>query len=405
MNSGSSAIDLYNCLKRVISEKNIPFTNLIGFISDSCNVMFGNHNSVYSLLKADAPNIVCIKCSCHLIHLAASKACMILPRSVEDLLRNVGSHFSRSAGRQERFKDFQEFFKTDIHRILLPSNTRWLSLKQCVDRTLEQYNPLEAYFREEVFRDPSKTTEDILNTFANKFNIVYLEFMSYTLGLLTEFNILFQSETALLYKLKPETATLLRTLCANFMKREKTSNKNVFDLNHKNPDFFCSLDQIYLGIAANESIADLKNNASENEVTLFLKNCLQFYIELVSQIKKRFVFDDDVFDIVSIVDPMNAQSFSVRTLAKVTKRFPILKECINCQELDNEWRDHAHIDFKEMGMDPTKTAEEYWKQVFEFRNRAGVAHENITLDILPGLTDQYIRELAPSRQLSVIKFD
>ncbi|KAJ8928870.1 hypothetical protein NQ314_018505 [Rhamnusium bicolor] len=189
--------------------------------------MFGEHTSVYALLKAESPNIACIKCSCHLIHLAASKACMVLPRSVEDLIRNVGSHFSRSAGRQERF----------IHRILLPPNTRWLSLKQCVDRILEQHDPLEAYFREQVFRDPSKTTDEILNTFSNKFTKVYLEFMSYTLGLLTEFNTLFQSEAPLLYKLKPKTELLLQTLCANYLKRECISNTKVFELNHTKPLF------------------------------------------------------------------------------------------------------------------------------------------------------------------------
>ncbi|KAJ8917902.1 hypothetical protein NQ315_002594 [Exocentrus adspersus] len=194
MLNGSNASELYKCLKQVIVEKNIPFSNLVGFSSDTTNVMFGEHNSVYTLLKSDLPNVVCVKCSCHMIHLAASKACKILPRSVEDLLRNVGSHFNRSSGRTERFKEFQEFFNTEIHKILLPAMTRWLSMKQCVDRILEQYDPLEAYFREEVFRDPSKTTEEILDTFSNKFTRMYLEFMSYILGLLTEFNKLFQFE-------------------------------------------------------------------------------------------------------------------------------------------------------------------------------------------------------------------
>lgn len=90
-----------------------------------------------------------------MIHLAASKACLKLPKHVEDLLRNVGSHFSRSYGRQVAFQEFQEFFHVKIHKILSHSVTRWLSVKQCVDRILEQYEPLKAYFTEIVFEDPS----------------------------------------------------------------------------------------------------------------------------------------------------------------------------------------------------------------------------------------------------------
>lgn len=137
----STAADLYNCLKTTITTKGIAFENLVGFSSDIANVMIGEPNSVFSRLRSELPAIVCMKCSCHMMHLAASKACLQLPRSVEDLLRNIGSHFSRSHYHylQLKFKEFQEFFKTDIHKILSPTTTRWLSLKSCVDRVLEQY--------------------------------------------------------------------------------------------------------------------------------------------------------------------------------------------------------------------------------------------------------------------------
>lgn len=37
--------------------------------------------------------------------------------------------------------------------MLSSSNARWLSLKACVDSTLEQYDVLKEYFRTEVFED------------------------------------------------------------------------------------------------------------------------------------------------------------------------------------------------------------------------------------------------------------
>lgn len=64
-----------------------------------------------------------------MINLSANKACLKLPRSLEDLLRNIGSHFNRSAKRVEQFKEFQEYFETSLHQILSLSQTRWLSVK------------------------------------------------------------------------------------------------------------------------------------------------------------------------------------------------------------------------------------------------------------------------------------
>lgn len=368
--NGATAIDLYNCLKNVILEKRIPLTNLVGYSSDTTNVMFGDNQSVYVLLKADLPYIICVKCSCHLIHLAASKACLTLPRSIEDMLRNVGSHFSRSSARQGKLREIQEFFKIEIHKILLPANTRWLSLKHCVDRVLEQYDALIAYFHVESLSDHSRTTEEITNVITNPISKLYLEFMSYTLGLLIEFNKLFQSEAPLLYRLKPETESLLKIIYSNFLKRE-CLGQNVFDLNHKNPHLFCKLEHIYLGVGASQTLMESKSTLPEEDVTYFLKNCLNFYIELASQIKNRFVFTDNVFDIIEIVNPLKAQSFNRKSLIDIINKFPFIKEFINCQELDNEWRHHGTMDYIQLQMDPSKSVEEYWHYVLNFKNAAG----------------------------------
>ncbi|CAH1643158.1 unnamed protein product [Spodoptera littoralis] len=85
-----------------------------------------------------------------MIHLVASKACLKLPRSVEDFLSSIRAHFSRSTKRKNNLKEFQDFFGVDIHKILSPATTRWLSLEACVNSTLEQYQILGDYFKLEV---------------------------------------------------------------------------------------------------------------------------------------------------------------------------------------------------------------------------------------------------------------
>lgn len=371
---GSTASGLYNVLKHSLASRDILLTNLVGFSSDTTNVMVGEFNSVFSKLKNDFPHILCVKCSCHMAHLAASKACLQLPKRVEDLLRNIGSHFNRSALRRKNFEEFQTFFNVEIHKILSPSITRWLSIKACVDRVLEQHEPLVAYFRQLVFEDPSHTTEIIIETLNNPFTKVYFEFMSYVLGLMTEFNLLFQSNKPLLYKVKSETEALLKQLCSNFIDIAIIrKSPDIFKLNHKNPDNFVPVENIYLGISASESLSQLKSNPEvpQNDFQSFFTSILSFYIELVANIKERFDFKDPIYDILKIMNPVEARNFKIKSLNNVIERFPILKIYVDRQEADNEWRRHAFLNLEELELLKNETdLEKYWSKIFNLRNAA-----------------------------------
>ena len=107
----STAEGIYSAFKGVFQTLNIPMDNIIGYSSDTTNVMFGAHNSVSQLLKSDVRHVHVVKCSCHLIHLASSYAALKLPKSLEDLCHDVYAHFSRSSKRQDTYKEFQEFLK------------------------------------------------------------------------------------------------------------------------------------------------------------------------------------------------------------------------------------------------------------------------------------------------------
>jgi hypothetical protein len=76
---------------------------------------------------------------------------------------------------------------------------------------LQQFPTLKEYFRLASYEDSSKTIEQIHVTMKNYFTVIYFEFISYTLGLLTNFNTLFQSEGPQLHLLKPEIEKLLKT--------------------------------------------------------------------------------------------------------------------------------------------------------------------------------------------------
>ncbi|XP_046671170.1 E3 SUMO-protein ligase KIAA1586-like [Homalodisca vitripennis] len=158
---GATAEHLYSILEDTLKSHNIPKDNVIGFASDGCNTMMGVNNSVASRLKENFPGIFILKCVCHSLHLCASEACKKLPKELEDLIRGVFNFMHGSAKRLSLFQQFQKFLDLDLHRILHPSQTRWLSVMAAVERVLEQWNALELFFIDILANDNSRHAEEI----------------------------------------------------------------------------------------------------------------------------------------------------------------------------------------------------------------------------------------------------
>ncbi|KAF0708776.1 Uncharacterized protein FWK35_00025335 [Aphis craccivora] len=78
--------------------------------------------------------------------ICASEACKQLPRALEDMARNIFNFLKSSSKRQAELKQFQMFLNLKPHKLLHPSQTRWLSLIAVVSRILEQWDSLKLYF-------------------------------------------------------------------------------------------------------------------------------------------------------------------------------------------------------------------------------------------------------------------
>ena len=99
-----TAAGIYAKMKESFHELNIPMANIVGYSSDTTNVMFGQYNSVSQLLKSEFLHVQIVKCSCHLIYIVSSCVALKLPKSVEDLCRDVYAHFQRSSKRQDVYR-------------------------------------------------------------------------------------------------------------------------------------------------------------------------------------------------------------------------------------------------------------------------------------------------------------
>ena len=161
----ATAEALFEALSNEIESRGIPWSNVIGYGSDSASVMVGAHNSVlsrvrtkqpniFTRVRTKQPNIFTRSCLCHLSALCAAAALKTLPVSIDELLIDIFYNFKHSSKRYSEFTAIREEF-SDIAplRILKHCTTRWLSLERCVKRLLDQWPALHAYFDREAEND------------------------------------------------------------------------------------------------------------------------------------------------------------------------------------------------------------------------------------------------------------
>ena len=136
---------LFELINKSLSDRQIAWSNVAGFESDTANVMIGKHNSVLLRVKAKQPDVFSQGCTCHLANLCLLKGVLTLPVDLDDFFVDLFYHFDKSAKRNEELHEFQEFTGTKQLKIIKHCKTRWLSLEKVVQRTLQQWSALYAY--------------------------------------------------------------------------------------------------------------------------------------------------------------------------------------------------------------------------------------------------------------------
>ena len=272
--SEKSAESLTNAVIGLLTQYGIKKELVVGFCADTTNSMFGVNHSVSTLLRNEIPDILCVKCSCHSIHLCSHYASLNLPKSVEDVVRGVCTHFSRSPKRRESFEKFQKLVECEQHVFLRLGQTRWLTMQYAVDRVLEQYDALSDYFKTVCKEDPTVTHDVILTALEDPITRIYLEFLSYALKMFNDFNTNFQSEVPLLHCLKGEVETLIRNFANNYMESTYVDIIDPLDLDPLNLEMYLPLHEVYLGMTA-KIIYRTINCYFYNSIIYFQESMLQ----------------------------------------------------------------------------------------------------------------------------------
>lgn len=161
----STGENIFNLMDTQV-KKHSEWTYCISYGSDNAAVMMGEKKGVAAFVLKKNKDIFVTGCTCHLIHLSASKAALKLSVKVDELLIDIFYYLEQSSKRKKMLAEFQSLHGADTLKILKHCSTRWLSLESCVTRLLEQWLPLTHFFDKESYvsrNKKRKTTDEDIN--------------------------------------------------------------------------------------------------------------------------------------------------------------------------------------------------------------------------------------------------
>ena len=157
---------LFDALARELQSRDIPWSNMIGFASNTASVMVGARNSVLSRLQSEQPKL---------------------------------------------------FSEIKPLRVLKHCTTRWLSLQRCVKRLLEQWPALFAYFDRQI---DIVASNDRLQRIASQLKDpkvkLFCHFVAYPMKPLNNFCMAFQTHASRIGTHRSDIYPLLKVYMSNF---------------------------------------------------------------------------------------------------------------------------------------------------------------------------------------------
>jgi hypothetical protein len=285
----ADAATLFNHIDTALSTRGVPWANVVGFESDTTNVMVGKHNSVLSRVKSEQPKVFSLGCTCHLANLCLLSGVRNLPIDIDDFFVDLYYFFDKSAKRKHEFREFQEFTSTKELKIIKHCKTRWLSLEKVVKRVLVQWNALHAYFDKEAESNNAARVLRLNAHFKSHMTKLVLLFLEFALESMTKFNAAFQSSLPKLPALREEVLRLFRILLKRFLKTEfiKSAVDNFSSIEFT-PEKL--IDDEYLGIGHKTwaYITEEEDYFARNVKENFFSGVRNFYVATATTMVKNF---------------------------------------------------------------------------------------------------------------------
>ena len=96
-----------------------------------------------------------------------------------------------------------------------------------------------------------------------------------------------------------------------------------------------------LRLLASTTIQGIQAGARKDDLKKFCRDCRNFLIESILQIKQRFDMDTEAQEVVQCILPAKAAVRIPHTLAHIFQKLPYLADILDVKKLDQEWKEHS----------------------------------------------------------------
>lgn len=285
---------LFEATMSILRRSGLAIENCMGYSSDGAANMTGEHNSLWSRVKAFSPSCIKMPCMCHSLALCAQKAFDKLPSNLGFMLVEIPKWFKKSNLRREAYKILFDTMNTgDERSVPLPflkmSTTRWLVRGRVLYNILVNWEELKAYFQCASLQgghDCRYKARALWEMLSDDSNYLYFVFASPVITEVEKVNALFQSTSAIPSDLLGELDLYYNSLLHRIYDHEGSRK---------------AIDKVEFGMKFSSELKRLiPNMVQQNAIR---QRCLDMLVELVMQVKKRMPENRDIFKGLSKLSP------------------------------------------------------------------------------------------------------
>jgi hypothetical protein len=260
-------------------------------------------------------------------------------------------------------REFQNFCHVEPHKILKPSQTRWLSLTEVVKRISAQWEALRLFFTDQWIAARFNAAENIYHALNDESLRLYYHFLEWALPKFTDLNQYFQSEGVVITSLRSKMCETYKDLLLTFMQRDYVLHTALSQISFNDDSKFLPLNTMYLGVKVMQKVQQSKFTPAI--LTDFYMRCQKFLRVACGEIKKRFDFDDALLVHIACLSPATATD--ARARAEYPSLFPLMRllprlidstDADRLQAIDDQWRRLPLVSLNEDTK--TMTVDEFW---------------------------------------------
>lgn len=358
--SDARAIDIKELILSGLAEKKVNIHECLAIMCDSANVMRGQFGGVIALLQQEVPGILDIGgCVLHHVHNACSRAMCAIGEDIEELLDDIHNYL-RYAKAANEFVKVQEFLGLEPLRYLRRVETRWLQIREVVDRHINLHDSLLEFFRSLPKSEKDKPkVKRILMRLEAPDTLAYLGFVSSALKPFSQFEKFFQTSKSIIHLLYSSMNDLFADVLHSFVRPSVIESMESFDemIEISTEHQLCN-ENLIIGDIAKKSLRDCNITAVMR--ARFFSKVRQFHSSLLRALHHYLPMKQRLLKSIQMIDPGKKELVTEKDVVYLARK---LGFCGDLDALKLEWRHFQSTHFEVSHTGTSCSVDEFWNGI------------------------------------------